>query len=100
MASNSPKSQNVPKQKCTLTLTAALFFVTLGIVCVARLGVIPVFLLALTITLVLVFFPRSPETPPAFKEIEVSHSLFANQCTNVMIDLCEELCNIDLTYSE
>ncbi|KAJ0061725.1 hypothetical protein NL108_007080, partial [Boleophthalmus pectinirostris] len=34
------------------------------------LGVIPVFLLALIITLGLVFFPRSPETPPPFKEIE------------------------------
>lgn len=42
----------------------------------AKLGVIPVFLLALTITLVLVFFPRSPETPPAFKEIEIVDSLF------------------------
>lgn len=37
-----------------------------------RLGVIPTFLLALTVTLVLVFFPRSSETPPPFQEIEVS----------------------------
>ncbi|XP_034539212.1 transmembrane protein 218 isoform X1 [Notolabrus celidotus] len=36
----------------------------------AKLGVIPVFLLALTITLVLVFFPRSPETEIPFKEIQ------------------------------
>ncbi|KAM9385545.1 transmembrane protein 218 isoform 1-T1 [Pholidichthys leucotaenia] len=36
----------------------------------ARLGVVPVLLLALTITLVLVLFPRSPETPPPFKEIK------------------------------
>ncbi|XP_037605332.1 transmembrane protein 218 [Sebastes umbrosus] len=41
-----------------------------------KLGVIPVFLLALTITLVLVFFPRSPETPPPFKEIEIVDTLF------------------------
>ncbi|XP_029375518.1 transmembrane protein 218 isoform X2 [Echeneis naucrates] len=37
----------------------------------AKLGVVPVFLLAVTITLALVFFPRSPETTPPFKEIEV-----------------------------
>ncbi|XP_047463221.1 transmembrane protein 218 [Mugil cephalus] len=42
----------------------------------AKFGVIPVFLLALTITLVLVFFPRSPETPPPFKEIEIVDTLF------------------------
>ncbi|XP_074528883.1 transmembrane protein 218 [Halichoeres trimaculatus] len=42
----------------------------------AKLGVIPVFLLALTITLVLVFFPRSPETEIPFKEIEVVDTLF------------------------
>ncbi|KAM9846893.1 transmembrane protein 218 [Aulostomus maculatus] len=42
----------------------------------SKLGVIPVFLLALTITLALVFFPRSPETPPAFKEIEIVDHLF------------------------
>uniref|UniRef100_A0A3B3ZV62 Transmembrane protein 218 n=1 Tax=Periophthalmus magnuspinnatus TaxID=409849 RepID=A0A3B3ZV62_9GOBI len=42
----------------------------------AALGVIPVFLLALTITLALVFFPRSPETPPPFKEIEIVDTLF------------------------
>ncbi|XP_072301690.1 transmembrane protein 218 [Eucyclogobius newberryi] len=42
----------------------------------ARLGVIPLFLLALTITLALVFFPRSPETPPPFKEIEIVDTLF------------------------
>ncbi|XP_044077937.1 transmembrane protein 218 isoform X2 [Siniperca chuatsi] len=42
----------------------------------AKLGVIPVFLLALTITLALVFFPRSPETTPPFKEIEIVDTLF------------------------
>ncbi|KAM6907337.1 transmembrane protein 218 [Xenentodon cancila] len=42
----------------------------------AKLGVIPVFLLALIIILVLVFFPRSPETPPPFKEREITDSLF------------------------
>ncbi|XP_061902240.1 transmembrane protein 218 [Entelurus aequoreus] len=41
-----------------------------------KLGVIPVFLLALTITLALVFFPRTPETRPPFKEIEIVDSLF------------------------
>ncbi|KAM4544941.1 transmembrane protein 218 [Odontesthes bonariensis] len=42
----------------------------------AKLGVVPVFLLALTVTLVLVFFPRSPEIPPPFKEIEIVDALF------------------------
>ncbi|XP_034539213.1 transmembrane protein 218 isoform X2 [Notolabrus celidotus] len=42
----------------------------------AKLGVIPVFLLALTITLVLVFFPRSPETEIPFKEIQIVDTLF------------------------
>uniref|UniRef100_A0A3Q3WGC1 Transmembrane protein 218 n=1 Tax=Mola mola TaxID=94237 RepID=A0A3Q3WGC1_MOLML len=42
----------------------------------AKLGVIPVFLLALTITLVLVFFPRSSETTPPFKEIKIVDTLF------------------------
>ncbi|XP_069021149.1 transmembrane protein 218 isoform X1 [Embiotoca jacksoni] len=42
----------------------------------AKLGVIPVFLLALTITLTLVFFPRSPETPPLFEEIKIVDALF------------------------
>ncbi|MEQ2231975.1 hypothetical protein ILYODFUR_006265 [Ilyodon furcidens] len=36
----------------------------------AKLGVIPIVLLALTITLVLVFFPRSPENRLPFTEIE------------------------------
>ncbi|XP_061608357.1 transmembrane protein 218 isoform X1 [Phyllopteryx taeniolatus] len=38
----------------------------------SKLGVVPVFLLALTITLALVFFPQSTTTPSAFKEIEVA----------------------------
>ncbi|XP_051903628.1 transmembrane protein 218 [Hippocampus zosterae] len=37
----------------------------------SKLGVIPVFLLALIITLALVFFPRSATTPSSFKEREV-----------------------------
>ncbi|XP_013870035.1 transmembrane protein 218 [Austrofundulus limnaeus] len=41
----------------------------------ARLGVIPVLLLTVAFTLGLVFFPRSPETPPPFKEIEIVDSL-------------------------
>ncbi|XP_043996048.1 transmembrane protein 218 [Gambusia affinis] len=42
----------------------------------AKLGVIPTTLLALTITLVLVFFPRSPEMPFPFKEIEIVDTFF------------------------
>ncbi|XP_029030099.1 transmembrane protein 218 isoform X2 [Betta splendens] len=42
----------------------------------AKLGVIPIFLVALTITLVLVFFPRSQETVPPFKQIEIVDTLF------------------------
>ncbi|KAL3971436.1 myosin III [Sarotherodon galilaeus] len=42
----------------------------------ATLGVLPVFFLALTITLVLVFFPRSPETPLPFRDIEIVDTLF------------------------
>ncbi|KAM9348275.1 transmembrane protein 218 [Symphorus nematophorus] len=42
----------------------------------AKLGVVPVFLLALSITLGLVFFPRSPETAPPFKETEIVDTLF------------------------
>ncbi|XP_005803619.2 transmembrane protein 218 [Xiphophorus maculatus] len=41
-----------------------------------KLGVIPTTLLALIITLVLVFFPRSPETPLPFKEIEIVDTFF------------------------
>ncbi|CAL8364375.1 unnamed protein product [Lota lota] len=36
-----------------------------------RLGVVPVFLVALIITLTLVFFPRTSETIPPFQEAEV-----------------------------
>lgn len=49
-----------------------LFVWTVLVLCVCRLAVIPVFLVALTVTSVLVLFPRSPETPPPFKQIEVS----------------------------
>ncbi|XP_061559141.1 transmembrane protein 218 isoform X2 [Phyllopteryx taeniolatus] len=42
----------------------------------SKLGVVPVFLLALTITLALVFFPQSTTTPSAFKEIEIVDTLF------------------------
>ncbi|TNM84636.1 transmembrane protein 218 isoform X2 [Takifugu flavidus] len=41
-----------------------------------KFGVIPVFFLALTVTLVLVFFPRSSETSPPFKEVEIVDTLF------------------------
>ncbi|XP_061659452.1 transmembrane protein 218 isoform X1 [Syngnathoides biaculeatus] len=40
------------------------------------LGVVPVFILALTITLGLVFFPQSPTTPSAFRETEIVDTLF------------------------
>ncbi|XP_057676332.1 transmembrane protein 218 isoform X1 [Corythoichthys intestinalis] len=40
------------------------------------LGVVPVFFLALTVTLALVFFPQSPSTPSAFKEKEIVDPLF------------------------
>ncbi|KAM9781648.1 transmembrane protein 218 [Syngnathus typhle] len=42
----------------------------------SKLGVIPVFLLALIITLALVFFPRSPTTPSASKDKEIVDTLF------------------------
>ncbi|XP_057676333.1 transmembrane protein 218 isoform X2 [Corythoichthys intestinalis] len=41
-----------------------------------KLGVVPVFFLALTVTLALVFFPQSPSTPSAFKEKEIVDPLF------------------------
>ncbi|KAK0156567.1 Transmembrane protein 218 [Merluccius polli] len=41
-----------------------------------KLGVVPVFLVALIITLVLVFFPRMSETIPPFKEAEIVDQLF------------------------
>ncbi|XP_015193189.1 transmembrane protein 218 isoform X1 [Lepisosteus oculatus] len=37
----------------------------------ARLSVVPVFLLALIITLTLVFFPRASESPSPVKEVEI-----------------------------
>ncbi|XP_030010685.1 transmembrane protein 218 [Sphaeramia orbicularis] len=55
---------------------AALLFGMMLLRTSAKLTVIPVFLLALIITLTLVFFPRSPETPPPFKEIEIVDTLF------------------------
>lgn len=42
----------------------------------AKLGVIPTFLVALIITLVLVFFPRATDTPPPFQETEIVDTLF------------------------
>ncbi|CAL8305383.1 transmembrane protein 218 [Gadus morhua] len=41
-----------------------------------RLGVVPVFLVALIITLVLVFFPRTSENIPPFQEAEIVDQLF------------------------
>ncbi|CAN9501387.1 unnamed protein product [Ophioblennius macclurei] len=42
----------------------------------AKLGIIPVFLLALSVTLLLVFFPRSEEAPPPYKETRIVDQLF------------------------
>ncbi|XP_029925645.1 transmembrane protein 218 [Myripristis murdjan] len=42
----------------------------------AKLGVVPVLLLALIVTLALVFFPRSSETTSPFKEIEIVDRFF------------------------
>ncbi|XP_053703060.1 transmembrane protein 218 isoform X1 [Synchiropus splendidus] len=52
----------------------------------SKFAVIPVFLLALIITLVLVFFPRSPEIPPAFNEIEIVDTLFIGRY--VLLAVC------------
>ncbi|XP_077448060.1 transmembrane protein 218 [Stigmatopora argus] len=41
-----------------------------------KLGVVPVFLLALTITLALVFFPQSSSTPSVVKEKKIVDTLF------------------------
>ncbi|KAL0994535.1 hypothetical protein UPYG_G00123620 [Umbra pygmaea] len=41
-----------------------------------KLGVLPVLLLALIATLVLVFFPRSSETPSPFKDVEIVDTFF------------------------
>lgn len=41
-----------------------------------KLGVVPVFLLALIVTLALVFFPRSSETPSPFREKEIVDTFF------------------------
>lgn len=42
----------------------------------AKLGVIPIVVLAVIITVTLVLFPRSPETPPPFRETEIVDQLF------------------------
>nr|XP_055064232.1 transmembrane protein 218 [Misgurnus anguillicaudatus] len=41
-----------------------------------KLGIIPVFLLAITITLVLVFFPRASEVPSAEREVQIVDTFF------------------------
>ncbi|KAG9351515.1 hypothetical protein JZ751_022766 [Albula glossodonta] len=41
-----------------------------------KLSIIPVFFLALIITLILVFFPRSAETPSLIKEVEIVDTFF------------------------
>ncbi|XP_039531957.1 transmembrane protein 218 [Pimephales promelas] len=41
-----------------------------------KLGIIPIFLLALTITLVLVFFPRAPEVPSPERAVQIVDMFF------------------------
>ncbi|XP_056592190.1 transmembrane protein 218 isoform X3 [Triplophysa dalaica] len=41
-----------------------------------KLGIVPIFLLALTITLVLVFFPRATEVPSTEREFEIVDTFF------------------------
>ncbi|XP_051972382.1 transmembrane protein 218 [Xyrauchen texanus] len=41
-----------------------------------KLGIIPIFLLALTISLVLVFFPRAPEVPTPETKIQIVDMFF------------------------
>lgn len=65
-------TSNTSNQRLELVIFSVVTLCVCVLSCFARLGVIPVFLLALTITLALVFFPRSPETTPPFKEIEVN----------------------------
>lgn len=64
-------TNTVLKVPVTFSVTKACVVHTCAFVC-CRLGVIPTFLVALTITLVLVFFPRATDTPPPFQETEVS----------------------------
>nr|XP_015193194.1 PREDICTED: transmembrane protein 218 isoform X3 [Lepisosteus oculatus] len=45
----------------------------------ARLSVVPVFLLALIITLTLVFFPRASESPSPVKEVELCFHLLVGK---------------------
>ncbi|KAK7925472.1 hypothetical protein WMY93_007782 [Mugilogobius chulae] len=60
----------------------------------ARLGVIPVFMLAVAITLALVFFPRSPETPPPFKEIEIVDTLFIGRFVLLAVAAAVFVCGL------
>ncbi|XP_056141480.1 transmembrane protein 218 [Lampris incognitus] len=41
-----------------------------------KFGVVPIVLLALVVSLVLVFFPRGSETTPPFKEMEIVDTFF------------------------
>ncbi|XP_076876574.1 transmembrane protein 218 [Brachyhypopomus gauderio] len=64
-------------------LTAAIWSVTLLLCLIlsrvagpTKLGIIPIVFVALTITLILVLFPRSPEVPSPIKETEIVDSFF------------------------
>uniref|UniRef100_A0A672K632 Transmembrane protein 218 n=1 Tax=Sinocyclocheilus grahami TaxID=75366 RepID=A0A672K632_SINGR len=59
-------------------IIALIWIVTLAlnIVLSRATGMIPIFLLALTITLVLVFFPRAPEVPSPERAVLVSAIIF------------------------
>ncbi|XP_026856382.2 transmembrane protein 218 [Electrophorus electricus] len=41
-----------------------------------KLGIIPIVFLALTVTLILVLFPRAPEAPSSVKETEIVDAFF------------------------
>ena len=59
----------------------------------SRLGVVPVFILALITTLALVFFPRSSETPSSFREKEVqTHThTHTHSCKHGNISGCHDI---------
>uniref|UniRef100_A0A8C2PU98 Transmembrane protein 218 n=1 Tax=Cyprinus carpio TaxID=7962 RepID=A0A8C2PU98_CYPCA len=61
----------------TLALTIVLSRATDALSAVALLlGIIPIFLLTLTVTLVLVFFPRAPEVPSPEKAVQIVDMFF------------------------
>uniref|UniRef100_A0A8C1B3J2 Transmembrane protein 218 n=2 Tax=Cyprinus carpio TaxID=7962 RepID=A0A8C1B3J2_CYPCA len=64
-------------------IIALIWIVTLALTIVlsratgpTKLGIIPIFLLTLTVTLVLVFFPRAPEVPSPEKAVQIVDMFF------------------------